>query len=305
MRVYESSAMNIDKIGCPGGEAYLVRTPERTLLYDSGFAYSAPAMVAELAELLGEQPLDYLFLSHSHYDHASGSVWVKQRWPHVAVFGGAHAAHVLERPGARATMRTLNEEAAKEAVAAARLTPEQAAEVDYSLLDNLGVDEAVGQGSVIDMGSVKLEVIEAPGHTRCSLLLWCPEESLLFGSETLGVMINENMVCPACLTGYYDSLAAIAKAQALNPQHILVSHLHIASNEAAKRYLDNAQHWTEKTAHLVWECNAVGMSKSKIEGMIKEIFFIEELRGIQPEAAFDLNNGYLVDQLLSCAAGSE
>ncbi|MDR1087842.1 MAG: MBL fold metallo-hydrolase [Coriobacteriales bacterium] len=299
MRVFETGTLSIDKLGAPGGDAYMVMTPERSLLYDSGFAYWAPSLVTQLEKVLAGRALDYLFLSHSHYDHASGSVWIQERWPEALVVASAHAARVFERPGARATMQTLSRAAASEAVRSGLLSVEAAEAVDYALLDRLAVDEIVADGSVIDLGSAHLEVVESPGHTRCSLMLWCPEEKLLFGSESLGVMMSETMVQPVCLTGYHDSLASLARAQALEPEHILVSHQQVLSGEDAARYLSNARHWTEKTAHLVWECDAVGMSKASIAALLKEIFYSEALRGFQPEAAFDLNTGYLIDQLLA------
>jgi glyoxylase-like metal-dependent hydrolase (beta-lactamase superfamily II) len=226
-------------------------------------------------------------------------VWVKERWPEMVILASAHTAQVFGRPGARATMQTLNREAAREAVRSGHLDAEAVEAVDYALLEKLTVDEVVSEGSNIDLGSVHLEVVESPGHTRCSLMLWCPEEQLLFGSESLGVMMSETMVQPVCLTGYHDSLESIAKARALVPEHILISHQQVLSGEDAVRYLDAAQHWTEKTAYLVWECDDVGMSKARIAALLKELFYSEALREFQPEAAFDLNTGYLVDQLLA------
>ena len=300
MQIYETDLLRIDKVGHPGGEAYLARTSERTLLFDSGFAYSAPALVEELEELLGERALDSIFLSHSHYDHASGSVWVKERWPGAVICGSAHAAHVLERPGARDTILALNYEATKTALEFGRISDEQANAVDYAPLAKLAIDEIVDDGSIIDMGSITFEVIAAPGHTRCSLMLWCPDERLLFGSESLGLMLSDDIVGLCCLTGYYDCLATIARAQSLEPEHIVTSHREVVSGAQATRYLENAHRWAEKIAHLVWESHAKGMDKDQIAAEIEELFFTQtERKSYQPKAAFDLNTKILIDLLLA------
>ncbi len=301
MRIFETDKLRIDKIGSPGGEAYLARTPEHTLLYDSGFAYSAPALIAELEELLaepGKRELDYLFLTHSHYDHASGSVWIKKRWPHTVILASAHTARVFERPGAREVMKRLNHEALEETRSLGLTLARAQALTDYSLLDTLTVDVVVGDGSVIDLGSVSLEVITAPGHTRCSLMLWCPEERLLFGSESLGVLVDDSLVAPAYLTGYADSLATIARAQSLHPEHILPNHKQMLSGKQATQYLENAKKWAEYTAQLVWDYHDQGKSKDEIAAALKEQFYASELRAFQPEPAFDLNNSLLIDHLL-------
>jgi glyoxylase-like metal-dependent hydrolase (beta-lactamase superfamily II) len=311
MRIYESDLLTVDQIGSLGGEAFLACTAERSLLYDSGFAYSAPALVAELEELLegrANSSLDYLFLSHSHYDHASGSVWIKERWPAVTIFGHALAARALSRPGARATILELNKEAARDAWEFGRMSLEQLEGFDYAPLERLAVDQVVAEGDLIDMGgggsegdggSLSFEVLAAPGHTRCSLMLWCARERLLFGNESLGVIINENMVAPAYLTGYQDSLDSIDKALALQPEHVLASHQKRLSGPEATRYLANARHWAQKTAHFVWECRSMGLHKDEIVDVLKLIFFKYVERGDQPEAAFDLNNMLMVELLLA------
>ena len=299
MQIYTSDSLTIYKVGVLGGEAYLVTTPERTLLFDSGFAYAAPALVDEVEALLDGRQLNYHFLSHSHYDHASGSVWVKKRWSQVKVLGSAHAARVFERPGARKTICSLNIEAAKEALAQGRISAELASTVEYALLEKFSVDETVDGSSIIDLGGITLEVLEAPGHTRCSLMLWCPDERLLFGSESLGVMLDKDIVSPACLTGYHDSLDSIAMAQALKPEHILVCHRQVISGEEATCYLINAQLWAERTARFIWVCNEMGMPKSRIAELLKELFYRDDCKDTQPEAAFDLNNGYMIDQILA------
>ena len=299
MRIFETSKLAIDKVGLSGGEAYLVQTKECALLYDSGFAYSAPALVKEVEELLGERALNYLFLTHSHYDHVSGSVWVKQRWPQVVVLGGASAASILSRPGARETICMLNKEAKETAVAFWGLDPKSVLDVDYSLLGELAVDEVVEEGQLIDMGSLLFEVIEAPGHTRCSLMLWCDEERLLLGSESLGVLVEGDIVVPTFLTSYAGCLESISKAKALQPEHLLLNHKSVMSGALATRFLQNSENSAIKTAQTTWTLAAEGKSKEEIAAALKEMHYSGALRTFQPEAAFDLNNGYMVDLLLA------
>ena len=58
--------------GGRGGEALLVMGSERTALMDCGMAFCGRRMVKNLEEKLkesGRETLDYVLLSHSHYDH--------------------------------------------------------------------------------------------------------------------------------------------------------------------------------------------------------------------------------------------
>lgn len=299
-RVFTSQKLCIDKVGSTGGEAYLARTSKHALLYDSGFAHAAPAMIKELEELLSGRGLDFIFLSHSHYDHVSGSVWMKDRWPQASVVASPHTAYVLQRPGARKTILELNQKAALSEEACIGNQTNEASSFDFSPLEKLSVDQTITGGSIFEMGEINFEVLDAPGHTRCSLMLWCPEERLLFGSESLGVLVSRELVSPACLTGYQDALNTICLAQSLHPQHILANHRGVLSHEEAELFLKNAEYWTKKTAQLVWESADAGKSKEELLTLVKDLHFPEEVRAIQPEAAFDLNNEAMVNHLLSC-----
>ena len=58
--------------------------------------------------LLGERKLDYIFLSHSHYDHVLGSVYVKQLFPTAKIVAGSYAANIFKKDSAKKTMADLD-----------------------------------------------------------------------------------------------------------------------------------------------------------------------------------------------------
>ena len=64
-----------------GGEALLIIGSEKTALYDCGMAYCGAHTADNIAEVLKQLKaqgridsiqLDYILLSHSHYDHIGG-----------------------------------------------------------------------------------------------------------------------------------------------------------------------------------------------------------------------------------------
>lgn len=65
----------------PADSAFLVDDGETAILYDSGFAFTGNAVAQNVRRALGDRPLDFIFLTHSHYDHALGAVYVKQVFP--------------------------------------------------------------------------------------------------------------------------------------------------------------------------------------------------------------------------------
>ena len=55
---------------------------------------------------------DIIFCTHSHYDHASGTPYCREKWPEVKVYAAAYAKRVFERAGALKTIREMNDNAA-------------------------------------------------------------------------------------------------------------------------------------------------------------------------------------------------
>ena len=93
----------------PGDSAFLLDDGQTAILYDTGFGFTGEALAKKLREKLGNRPLDYLFLSHSHYDHVLGSCAVLREYPDAQVVAGSYTADVFQREGALRKMRELDE----------------------------------------------------------------------------------------------------------------------------------------------------------------------------------------------------
>ena len=62
-----------------GDSAFLLDDGKTAILYDTGFAFTGPALAVNVKKVLGERSLDYIFLTHSHYDHFSPEDIAKAR----------------------------------------------------------------------------------------------------------------------------------------------------------------------------------------------------------------------------------
>lgn len=81
----------------PGDSSFLLDDGETAILYDTGFGFTGFGVVENIKKHLGERRLDYIFLTHSHYDHALGSAYIIQRYPETKVVAGAYAASIFPR----------------------------------------------------------------------------------------------------------------------------------------------------------------------------------------------------------------
>ncbi len=278
--------------GAAGGEAFLLETEEKNALIDSGFSFSAPDMIKNLKTRLGGKPLDYVLLTHSHYDHASGSAYLRAEWKDVVIAGSIYAAKILEKPSARAVIREMNDNAAALCGVHDHL----------DRTEELGIDLMLSEGSVIDLGAVKLRTLETPGHTKCSISFDCGQEKLLIASETLGMPVN-GIVMPCYMVGYQMTMDSLRKAIACAPEQILIPHLGVIKGRDARQFLQDSLYWHEEMMRRVTHGYRKGKSIGAIKQEFQKLFYAGEIIRLQPEKAFLLNLSYTIPMLIKEVLG--
>lgn len=101
--------------------------------------------------------MDYILLSHSHYDHVGAIPYLRQVWPDVQVLAAEYAKNILSKPNALKTIKELSNQAGQ---FYSVIDP-----IDYED-DLMKVDEVVSEGDTLDLGGLAVTVWETPGHTR-------------------------------------------------------------------------------------------------------------------------------------------
>ena len=86
--------------GGPGGEAVLIMGSRKTALHDCGMACFKDRLIENIRKELGERNLDYILLSHSHYDHMGALPYLLEIWPEAKVCAGLKASKVFQSQGA-------------------------------------------------------------------------------------------------------------------------------------------------------------------------------------------------------------
>lgn len=268
----------------PGDSAFLIDDGKTAILYDSGFAFTGYAMADKIKAYLGERKLDYIFLTHSHYDHVMGAVYALKYWPEAKVVAGEYAVKIFAKPTAKALMRELDRKFATAC----------GAEEYEDLTDNLRVDIPVGDGDEIVAGDMVYTAVNLPGHTRCSIGFYLKKEKLLLGCETLGVFDGENEVVPSYLVGYKMSLDSIDKVKALDIDNILVPHYGLLTNEQTAFYLKKSYESTVETAQAIADILKSTGSKEEALQYFKDRFYHGSVKITYPIDAMELNTGIMI-----------
>lgn len=270
-----------------GDSAFLIDDGKTAILYDSGFAFTGYAVADKIKAYLGNRKLDYIFLTHSHYDHALGSAYALKYWPDAKVVAGEYALKIFAKPSARALMRELDGKFAKAC----------GVSVYEDLIDTLKVDIPVNDGDKIKAGDMVFTAVNLPGHTRCSVGFYLESEKLLLGCETLGVYDGESTVVPSFLVGYEMSLASMERAKSLDIEYILVPHCGLLDKEQSKFYLETSEKLARETAQSIVALLKNDGTKQQAVQLFKDKFYKGKIKEMYPIAAMELNTGIMVDLL--------
>lgn len=278
--------IKVTDVRCQKGDsAFLIDDGRTSILYDTGFGFTGFNVAENIKSVLGERPLDYIFLTHSHYDHALGSAYILRCYPEAKVAAGKYAVGIFQRDGAKRVMRELDAKFA-----------EKCGIGDYEFLgDELRVDIPVDDGDIIQAGDMSFEVIYLPGHTRCCVGYFCKEKGLFLSNETLGVYDGEKTIVPSYLVSYADSIASVEKVEKLDIRHILAPHYGILSQEQTRYFLDNMKSASENIALDILSSLKNGRSTDEIISEFKDKFWHGYIKEIYPEDAVNLNTSIMIE----------
>jgi metallo-beta-lactamase class B len=125
---------NIHYVGATGVSAFLIVTPEGSILLDGGLPETAPQIVRNMTALgFRVEDVKYLLNSHAHFDHAGGLAEIKR------LSGAGTVASAGDAPALKAG------------------SPDMPA---------LTIDRVISDGDAVRLGGTTLTAIVMPGHTK-------------------------------------------------------------------------------------------------------------------------------------------
>lgn len=282
----------VEVTGGQGGNAFLILGREKTALVDCGMAYCAAKLIDNLRQVLKGRALDYLLISHSHYDHIGAIPYIREKWPAAKVLGADYAKKVLSKQTALQTIRTLSNEAAKFYGAPG------IDEYDDKLLK---VDVSIGDGDIVELGGVSIKVLKTTGHTKCSLSFLLNDKTL-FASESTGCMSKSGKIYPAFIINADEAVESITVCQKLQPAFIISPHYGLIQQADTPTYWENCKSAIKETQDFITTAAVQGYTEEQILVQYERRFRDEQYRMEQPLAAFRLNTQYMIKTVLKESA---
>ena len=277
-----------------GGEALLILGSEKNALLDCGMAYCGPKTVNNILKACSS--LDYILLSHSHYDHIGALPYIREAFPQAVVCGSEKCSRVLPRENAHRLMKELG--------TAARdlYDPDSAEEIRT---DGLSVDRVLKDGDVISLGRETITAYETKGHTDCSMSYMLEPVRLLFTSESTGILEGENYIHTPLLKSFSQGLESLEKCRRLNPEYICLPHFGMLPAAFNSKYFEMFRQECDSKTDFVREMMSEGLDREEMFRRYIRRYWTPEKMDEQPFEAFEINSGHILDALIRYIGESE
>jgi glyoxylase-like metal-dependent hydrolase (beta-lactamase superfamily II) len=198
----------------PGDAAiYLARFGDRAVLVDAGCGNAHAQLVSNISQCLSESfPIEYLLLTHCHFDHTGGAEAVRK------TYGCKIIAHALDAP----YLESGDSEVTAASWYGARMNP-------------LGIDIKIeNEPHTIEIGDGKMMAHHWPGHSPGSLVYTTKMDGqvVLFGQDVHGPLH------PSLLSNPADYQMSLKKIFDLDADILLEGHFGIyRGKEAVRRFI--------------------------------------------------------------------
>ncbi|UCF93889.1 MAG: MBL fold metallo-hydrolase [Desulfobacterales bacterium] len=204
---------------------------DRHMLIGGGGAWIVP----ELEQQIRERQIDmdrvrYLLIGHSHYDHCGAVPYLQKRYPHIEVLASHGAVKLFGMEKAVNNMRAFSRQALEQM---GRPLEFQGVSTEF---DGVRVARALRDGDRIDLGgNLSFNVFETPGHSRCALTVYTPEQQWLFPTDSMAIPVGNGneFICTAS-ESYAVYLNSLLKLVDLDIQACAWEHYGIMTDEHAR-----------------------------------------------------------------------
>jgi len=135
---------------------YIIKGRKQHLMIDAGMNLIGPAYIASLEKIFGDKnALDYVFATHSHFDHVGSIPYLKRKLPKLKAGAFERVGALMKKKSVLDLMTTLSE-------IQRELYQDIVGDEDVRI-EPVDFEFDLKEGDIFDLGGVTCEVYEVPG----------------------------------------------------------------------------------------------------------------------------------------------
>ncbi len=228
------------KLGRRESCVYLLGDQDEYTLVGGGTVHIVPEVNRQLAEFkIAEERIKRLVILHAHFDHCGIIPYYQRRWPWAVVAASQRAKELLATPKVIGAIADLNR-----ATLASYGREQEGRELG---LDFAGIEVAqvLKGGDILHCGEMTLEVIDAPGHSTCSIALYVPQEKAMFASDAGGIPFGEDVFTTAN-SNFDQYMESMQKIFGYDIDIFLPAHYGVRTGEDSQTYMRKSRQAARK-----------------------------------------------------------
>ena len=271
-------------VGSASVPVYLLDGPV-PVLFDAGMTAGAFLYEAGIKQVLGGRAPEYLFLTHSHFDHVGSARYFKDIWPDLKVGGSVRCSEVLQKTKAVQLLSDLNVKGLK-VFKESGLAP-----INEKRFESIELDIMVQPDQTIEVApGLSVMVLNTPGHTWDLMSYWMPEKKILIASEAVAIYEPNGYLQPEFLVdfdAYTNSLKVLEK---LGAKILCLGHHAVFTDADAVGHIEKS--FQAAREYLIMTEKFLVQEKGEIEKaveLVKKAEWDPRPWPKQPESAYLLN----------------
>jgi len=252
----------VEFLGRPELCSYLLKGDIYALV-GGAMAHVLPEVLTQLNDLdVDLERIRHLILLHTHYDHLGMAPYLAGRWPWLKVAVSRVGASILKNQKALEVIQDYNNSMLKAENRIDQMEPLNLVKEGFP------VHHIINGGMELNLeNGVKIQIIEAPGHSVCSVALYLPGEYTLFPSDSMGTLTEERIL-PMGSSNYSDFQETIDKLTKIGAELICLEHYGALTPPDGKEFCERAKKEAEDFRK---EMIDIYKKKEDIELTVKEM----------------------------------
>jgi glyoxylase-like metal-dependent hydrolase (beta-lactamase superfamily II) len=146
--------------------------------------------------------------------------------------------------------------------------------------------ETVGDGDCIDLGDVKVQILETPGHAPCCLSAYVPAKGVLFPSEAAGIPFKDKIL-PYGTSNFVHFESSLLKLKDLRADYVCSDHWGYLTGDEARAFIANTISETQRRRALMHEAYRRAGSVDDAARELARHFKDENLTNMLPAEKFE------------------